>query len=50
MGTRWKCNPFRGSSHAKGIVVEKVAIEAKQVSLFDALFCYYDNPICVARF
>ncbi|EAA17828.1 ribosomal protein S23 [Plasmodium yoelii yoelii] len=30
LGTRWKSNPFRGSSHAKGIVVEKVAIEAKQ--------------------
>jgi small subunit ribosomal protein S23e len=26
----WKCNPFGGSSHAKGIVVEKVGIEAKQ--------------------
>lgn len=31
LGSRWKSNPFRGSSHAKGIVVEKVAIEAKQV-------------------
>merc|ERR1712072_828487 len=30
LGTRWKCNPFGGSSHAKGIVVEKVGIEAKQ--------------------
>ncbi|GIX62069.1 ribosomal protein RPL7 [Babesia caballi] len=30
LGTRWKCNPFKGSSHAKGIVVEKIAIEAKQ--------------------
>jgi len=29
-GTMWKCNPFGGSSHAKGIVVEKVGIEAKQ--------------------
>ncbi len=26
----WKCNPFGGASHAKGIVVEKVGIEAKQ--------------------
>merc|ERR1739841_303660 len=26
----YKCNPFGGSSHAKGIVVEKVGIEAKQ--------------------
>ncbi|SBT01686.1 40S ribosomal protein S23, putative, partial [Plasmodium malariae] len=34
LGTRWKSNPFRGSSHAKGIVVEKVAIEAKQVKLW----------------
>ncbi|CDJ50577.1 ribosomal protein S23, putative [Eimeria brunetti] len=30
LGTRWKANPFRGSSHAKGIVVEKLGIEAKQ--------------------
>merc|ERR1711881_288458 len=29
-GTALKCNPFGGSSHAKGIVVEKVGIEAKQ--------------------
>lgn len=31
LGTRWKANPFGGSSHAKGIVVEKLGIEAKQV-------------------
>merc|ERR1712172_164108 len=30
LGTALKCNPFAGSSHAKGIVVEKVGIEAKQ--------------------
>ncbi|XP_055388882.1 LOW QUALITY PROTEIN: 40S ribosomal protein S23-like [Condylostylus longicornis] len=30
LGTRWKSNPFQGSSHAKGIVVEKLGIEAKQ--------------------
>lgn len=30
LGTKWKSDPFRGSSHAKGIVIEKVAIEAKQ--------------------
>lgn len=30
LGTRWKSNPFGGSSHAKGIVVEKLGIEAKQ--------------------
>ncbi len=30
LGTRWKSNPFQGSSHAKGIVVEKMGIEAKQ--------------------
>merc|ERR1712159_948009 len=29
-GTSLKCNPFGGSSHAKGIVLEKVGIEAKQ--------------------
>lgn len=26
----WKSNPFEGASHAKGIVVEKMGIEAKQ--------------------
>jgi len=30
LGTRWKSNPFGGSSHAKGIVVEKLGIETKQ--------------------
>eukprot|EP00918_Siedleckia_nematoides_P062109 GHVU01135499.1.p2 GENE.GHVU01135499.1~~GHVU01135499.1.p2 ORF type:complete len:132 (+),score=16.23 GHVU01135499.1:190-585(+) len=30
LGTRWKSNPFQGSSHAKGIVIEKLGIEAKQ--------------------
>merc|ERR1712118_560094 len=30
LGTALKCNPFGGSSHAKGIVVEKIGIEAKQ--------------------
>eukprot|EP00163_Fabomonas_tropica_P010195 TRINITY_DN20261_c0_g1_i1.p1 TRINITY_DN20261_c0_g1~~TRINITY_DN20261_c0_g1_i1.p1 ORF type:complete len:146 (-),score=46.66 TRINITY_DN20261_c0_g1_i1:235-672(-) len=30
LSTRYKCNPFGGSSHAKGIVVEKIGIEAKQ--------------------
>merc|ERR1712086_411435 len=25
LGTKYKCNPFGGSSHAKGIVVEKIA-------------------------
>merc|ERR1712073_230843 len=29
-GTRWKANPFGGASHAKGIVLEKVGVEAKQ--------------------
>merc|ERR1712162_52539 len=29
-GTAIKCNPFGGSSHAKGIVLEKIGIEAKQ--------------------
>ncbi len=28
-GTKWK-KPFMGASHAAGIVVEKVAVEAKQ--------------------
>ncbi|KHJ46049.1 putative ribosomal protein S23 [Trichuris suis] len=30
LGTRWKSNPFGGASHAKGIVLEKVGVEAKQ--------------------
>ena len=30
LGTRLRCSPFGGSSHAKGIVVEKIGIEAKQ--------------------
>lgn len=39
LGTRWKSNPFQGSSHAKGIVVEKIGIEAKQViTLCEKLF------------
>merc|ERR1711907_856819 len=29
-GTAIKCNPFGGSSRAKGIVLEKVGVEAKQ--------------------
>merc|ERR1712162_62189 len=29
-GTAIKCSPFGGSSHAKGIVLEKIGIEAKQ--------------------
>lgn len=30
LGTRWKANPFVGASAAKGIVLEKVGVEAKQ--------------------
>merc|ERR1711879_607565 len=30
LGTRWKANPFGGASHAKGIVLDKVGVEAKQ--------------------
>ena len=29
-GTARKANPFGGSSHAKGIVLEKIGVEAKQ--------------------
>jgi len=29
-GTALKANPFAGASHAKGIVLEKIGIEAKQ--------------------
>eukprot|EP01117_Protostelium_nocturnum_P013610 TRINITY_DN5097_c0_g1_i1.p1 TRINITY_DN5097_c0_g1~~TRINITY_DN5097_c0_g1_i1.p1 ORF type:complete len:109 (+),score=3.62 TRINITY_DN5097_c0_g1_i1:33-359(+) len=32
-GTALKANPFGGASHAKGIVLEKIGIEAKQPSL-----------------
>jgi len=30
LSTRYTANPFGGSSHAKGIVLEKVGVEAKQ--------------------
>ena len=30
LGTWFKSNPFQGASHAKGLVVEKIGIEAKQ--------------------
>merc|ERR1712196_618385 len=30
LGTRFKAEPFGGASHAKGIVVEKLGVEAKQ--------------------
>ncbi|CAF9920523.1 MAG: 40S ribosomal protein S23 [Heterodermia speciosa] len=30
LGTTYKSSPFGGSSHAKGIVLEKVGVEAKQ--------------------
>merc|ERR1711988_721620 len=30
LGTALKANPFAGASHAKGIVVEKLGVEAKQ--------------------
>lgn len=30
LGTSFKSSPFGGSSHAKGIVLEKVGVEAKQ--------------------
>lgn len=30
LGTTFRSSPFSGSSHAKGIVLEKVGVEAKQ--------------------
>uniref|UniRef100_A0AC35U8R2 40S ribosomal protein S23 n=2 Tax=Rhabditophanes sp. KR3021 TaxID=114890 RepID=A0AC35U8R2_9BILA len=30
IGTRWKSDPFGGACAAKGIVVEKIGVEAKQ--------------------
>merc|ERR1712003_531658 len=30
LGTALKANPFGGASHAKGIVLEKIGVEAKQ--------------------
>mmetsp|Transcript_104749 Transcript_104749/g.180637 ORF Transcript_104749/g.180637 Transcript_104749/m.180637 type:complete len:144 (-) Transcript_104749:121-552(-) len=30
LGTTLKCSPFGGTSHVKGIVLEKVGVEAKQ--------------------
>merc|ERR1712055_257713 len=32
LGTALKANPFGGASHAKGIVLEKVGVEAKQTN------------------
>ncbi|ELW46926.1 40S ribosomal protein S23 [Tupaia chinensis] len=31
LGTSLKANPFRGASHAKGIVLKRVGVEAKQL-------------------
>ncbi|CAD5224243.1 unnamed protein product [Bursaphelenchus xylophilus] len=30
LGTRWKADPFGGACMAKGIVIEKIGVEAKQ--------------------
>src|SRR5271169_2218476 len=30
LGTAWKSSPLKGASHGKGIVLEKIGIEAKQ--------------------
>uniref|UniRef100_W5U9F2 Small ribosomal subunit protein uS12 n=1 Tax=Ictalurus punctatus TaxID=7998 RepID=W5U9F2_ICTPU len=30
LGTAYKSSPFQGASHAKGIVLEKIGVEAKQ--------------------
>ncbi|CAK5027962.1 unnamed protein product [Meloidogyne enterolobii] len=30
LGTRWKADPFGGACMAKGIVLEKIGVEAKQ--------------------
>ncbi|KAF9295644.1 40S ribosomal protein S23, partial [Linnemannia elongata] len=30
LGTAFRFSPFGGSSHAKGIVLEKIGVEAKQ--------------------
>jgi Ribosomal protein S12/S23 len=30
LGTAWKMSPLKGASHGKGIVLEKIGIEAKQ--------------------
>jgi len=30
LGTAWKTSPLKGASHGKGIVLEKIGIEAKQ--------------------
>merc|ERR1712098_1042367 len=39
LGTAYKSSPFGGSSHAKGIVLEKVGVEAKQPTLPSASVC-----------
>lgn len=30
LGTKWRSDPFGGASHVKGIVLEKIGVEAKQ--------------------
>jgi len=30
LGTAWKSSPLKGASHGKGIVLEKIGVEAKQ--------------------
>jgi small subunit ribosomal protein S23e len=30
LGTVWKSTPLKGASHGKGIVLEKIGVEAKQ--------------------
>src|ERR1700733_2484642 len=32
LGTAWKSSPLKGASHGKGIVLEKIGIEAKQTN------------------
>jgi len=39
LGTAFKCSPFGGTSHAKGIVLEKVGVEAKQPNSAIRKFC-----------
>jgi small subunit ribosomal protein S23e len=32
LGTAWKSSPFKDASHGKGIVLEKIGVEAKQLN------------------
>jgi small subunit ribosomal protein S23e len=40
IGSRWK-NPFQGTSHAKGLVTEKIGVTSKQVMIGLFIICSF---------